>query len=104
MANAALNLGLVDMLLKAVREVVGCSVDFFSATVEVGEVVHVDVMDRAFSGTVPAAKLAAHICRHLAAQSGLILTEAARCASEGGTVTLRLSLSDDGGLFFEIGF
>lgn len=103
MAVSALNLSLVDVILKGVSDIVGCCVDQFLLYATIGESLHVDVMDPLYLGKVPAAKLGAHLCMQIAEATGLVIEEAGRCTNEGGTVTIRVGALDNGSLYFEMG-
>lgn len=103
MAIAALNLALLDVILKGVADIVGCRVDQFLLYAAIGDSIHVDVMDHDFAGKVPAAKLGAHLYRQIADATGLSVEEAGRCVHEGGTVTIRVGALQSGGLYLELG-
>jgi hypothetical protein len=103
MAIAALNLPLVDVILKGVADIVGCNVDLFQVYADIGVSLHVDVMDQGFAGKVPASKLGAHLCIQIAAATGLVIEKAGRCTNEGGTVTIRVGALENSALYFEMG-
>lgn len=101
--GCGLTLTLADLILKGVAEIVGCRVDTFMVLISDGRSLHIDVHDTDFGGAVPFGRLGMHLCAVIGAATGLAIGEIGRCASEGGTITIRVSVIENDELLFEMG-
>lgn len=101
--GCGLALTLADLILKGVAEIVGCRVDTFMVQISAGDSLHIDVFDPDFRGAVPVGRLGMHLCAVIGGATGRTIGEIGRCASEGGTITIRVSVIENDELLFEMG-
>lgn len=94
---------LVQPMLDTIARVVGCRAGCFAVHSWHGKQLQLDVLDEDFSGIVPRATLASALCAQVSEATGRAMESAAKCANEGGVVTVFFYVTDGGGLHFEMG-
>ena len=90
MADLQPSLGIVRAMLATIAKTVGCSVDYFQLTVQLGEFVYLDVVDEDFEGTVEVGALTSELMECLTTALGRTVFDGGACTNEGGVVSLQV--------------
>ena len=94
MADLQPSLGIVRAMLATIAKTVGCSVDYFQLTVQLGEFVYLDVVDEDFEGTVDLRALTPALKECLSAALGRPVFGGGPCTNEGGVLSVQVYFDD----------